>query len=264
MSRPLLLLDVDGVLNAFGGDAEDLAAWTEWSAGWATSDGTAWPITFAPEVVARLSSWHEEGRLELQWLTTWGHDANGELRELLGLPHLDVAGTYQDEDDEGAAAASAAVSHAAVAPSAPDPLSGRWWKYDVVRRMLAADPDRLLIWVDDELAVGSAYRSWADAQPRVRAVGPDPAVGLSPAGLDVIAEQLPASDSPADDRCRRCGGQTTRIAYGYPGPEMWEAAERGEVVLGGCVIAPGQPRRRCTACGSGATWERDLEQAEDD
>lgn len=112
---PLLLLDVDGVLNAFGGDARDLAAWAEWSAGWATADGRSWHIAFAPAVVSRLVSWQHEGLFELQWLTTWGHDANGELRELLGMPRADVAGTYQDEDEAGAAAPSAGVTHAAAA-----------------------------------------------------------------------------------------------------------------------------------------------------
>lgn len=255
---PLLLLDVDGVLNAFGGDAGDLAAWQEWSAGWATADGGAWHITFAPAVVSRLVSWQNEGLVELRWLTTWGHDANGELRTLLEMPHLAVAGTHQDEGEAGAPAAlaaSAGVTHAAAAPSAPDPLSGGWWKYDVVRRLLTADPDRLLIWVDDELAPGSPYRAWADDQPQVRAVGPDPAVGLSPADLDTIARYLSQSEQASPRRCRRCDGEVVPIAYGFPGAGMWEAAERGEIVLGGCMTSRGQATSRCRRCGMEATWE---------
>ncbi len=186
---PLVLLDVDGVLNALGDDDQLTGAWPDWHQGWATADGTRWPSTWSPTVIARLASWHAEGRLELQWLTTWGHDANTELRDLLGLPWLDVAGTYQDED-AGAAAPTAADSHAAAAPSAPDPLSGRWWKYDVVRRVLAQHPDRPVVWVDDELQPGTAFRCWADEQPGLHAVGPDPLLGLTAGDLASMVEVM--------------------------------------------------------------------------
>lgn len=183
-SAPLLLLDVDGVLNALSDHGEHRAAWPDWSRGSATSDGTSWPILWAPAVVDRLLAWHEEGQVELQWLTTWGHDANGELRALLGLPHLTVAGTYEDEGAEGWASQGMGVSHASVAPAAPDPLSGEWWKYDVVRRLLD-QTDRRLIWVDDELHRPTGpFRQWADAHDRVVAVGPAPRTGLTAADLE--------------------------------------------------------------------------------
>jgi len=50
--------------------------------------------------------------------------------------------------------------------------------------------------------------------------------------------------------CPHCGSQRcVRVAYGMPGPELQEQAERGEVVLGGCVVWEGQPEWACTACG---------------
>lgn len=58
------------------------------------------------------------------------------------------------------------------------------------------------------------------------------------------------TSSAAQDTCSGCGQPLVPIAYGYPGPEMWEAAERGEIVLGGCMISPGQPKSRCPACAS--------------
>ena len=100
--RPLILLDVDGVLNALSDFGEHEAVWPEWRRDRASVDGTSWPILWTPAVVNRLRAWHDGGRAEIQWLTTWRHDANGELRTLLGLPELVVAGTYQDEDDPGA------------------------------------------------------------------------------------------------------------------------------------------------------------------
>lgn len=38
------------------------------------------------------------------------------------------------------------------------------------------------------------------------------------------------------------------ILYGSPSFEMFEAAERGEIELGGCVIDGNQPERKCLSC----------------
>ena len=39
------------------------------------------------------------------------------------------------------------------------------------------------------------------------------------------------------------------IVYGMPSGEMFAAAERGEVCLGGCAIEPGAPTHACKRCG---------------
>ena len=118
---PLVLLDVDGVLNVLG----DESHWEVLVSGWATTEGRSFPITWSPEVVQTLNAWIAAG-VEVQWLTTWGHDANHSLRHLLGLPELEVAGTY-DERWHGTREQTEATSHAQVAPAAPDPLTGEWW-----------------------------------------------------------------------------------------------------------------------------------------
>ncbi len=57
--------------------------------------------------------------------------------------------------------------------------------------------------------------------------------------------------------CPRChSNDTIRIAYGMPGPELMEAAGRGEVVLGGCCIAANQPNHKCSACGEAFADDR--------
>src|SRR4051794_40690578 len=145
-------------------------SWPDWREGYATAEGRDWRITFAPAVIARLRELIDAGRAEIQWLTTWGHSANDDLRQLLGLPHLHVAGTYDDEDVDASGAARQAptgehVPHADAAPPAPAPLSGRWWKYDVVRRIVARDADRLVVWIDDELTSVSPFTEWAASVP---------------------------------------------------------------------------------------------------
>ena len=190
MNTPFLLLDVDGVLNALPEVRTDLSVWDDWQFGSATADGARWPIIWSPSVVAALLDWHRQGSVELHWLTTWGHDANNELRLLLGLPELPVAGTYQDAGAPSVQAPTGAA-HASVAPAAPDPLSGRWWKYDVVARLVQSEPGRPLIWVDDDLyRFNGAFARWATEQPSVTPVRPDPRCGLSPADLDAIADLL--------------------------------------------------------------------------
>ena len=49
--------------------------------------------------------------------------------------------------------------------------------------------------------------------------------------------------------CVRCGSRRwMRIAYGMPGADLWEAADRGEVELGGCSVGFDDPRWRCRVC----------------
>jgi hypothetical protein len=49
--------------------------------------------------------------------------------------------------------------------------------------------------------------------------------------------------------CRACGGDVLPVLYGMPGPGMWEAYERGEVILGGCMIEATAVQCRCGATG---------------
>ena len=50
--------------------------------------------------------------------------------------------------------------------------------------------------------------------------------------------------------CPKCGSSdVVPIVYGYPLPEMMEAAERGEIELGGCCVTDEDPTLYCKACG---------------
>ena len=65
------------------------------------------------------------------------------------------------------------------------------------------------------------------------------------------AEPSGARGEPsADVRCPRCGERSpVRIVYGYPMGDMIEASERGEIVLGGCMMSPQSPSWHCRRCG---------------
>ncbi|MBQ9310282.1 MAG: hypothetical protein IJ222_05380 [Bacteroidales bacterium] len=50
-------------------------------------------------------------------------------------------------------------------------------------------------------------------------------------------------------KCPHCGGKVVSILYGEPTPEAFEAAERGEFILGGCCINELSPHWECLSCG---------------
>jgi hypothetical protein len=62
----------------------------------------------------------------------------------------------------------------------------------------------------------------------------------------------PGSGAPlALHVCRRCGSGLTPVAYGFPTLDTFEAAERGEVLLGGCVLSDDLPELDCRSCRQG-------------
>lgn len=50
-------------------------------------------------------------------------------------------------------------------------------------------------------------------------------------------------------KCPHCGRKVLPILYGSPGPEMMEAEERGEIILGGCLLTDSIPDCACPCCG---------------
>jgi hypothetical protein len=178
--RPLWLLDVDGVLNAVTGKP-DRSVWPDWRQGSATAAGTAWPIWFSPTVLAALRR-HVSAGVEVRWLTTWGHEANASLRALLELPRFEVAGTMP-VDPVGAEAGGYG--------SGDGRSGGTWWKADVVRRVVEAEPDRALLWTDDDLAQEPSARAWVQEHvSRSLLLAPQTHLGLTPKHLRRIAEFL--------------------------------------------------------------------------
>lgn len=67
--------------------------------------------------------------------------------------------------------------------------------------------------------------------------------------LDTFSEAAAIVDPPT---CPTCGAPGVPIIYGMPGPELVDAAERGEVVIGGCFITGDDPTHTCAA---GHEWK---------
>lgn len=166
--RPILLLDVDGVLNAASVDLPE---------GWRRGTFNGYVLSWDPTITARLRELHESGRVEIQWLTTWTTDADRLLAEPMGLPR--------------------GLRTHARADSAPTgflgSLGGRsgWWKLDAAQAVAEAEPDRRIVWIDDDLAQQAADTDdWLAANPHVLVVAPDLFVGLTHGQLDAIEAWL--------------------------------------------------------------------------
>ncbi len=67
--------------------------------------------------------------------------------------------------------------------------------------------------------------------------------------LEAFAEAAWIIDPPT---CPICSAPGILIVYGMPGPELFEAAERGDVVLGGCVFTGDDPTHECA---TGHQWK---------
>lgn len=193
-SRPVLLLDVDGVLNAIS-RVPDTSVWPKelWRGHRVTDlDGNTWPILAAQPVLDYLSAVHEQGLAEIRWHTTWRSSAKLRLAPVLGLPDWPVAESPTSLPTQRDAA-------------------GRWWKTATAHHVVHQE-GRRLIWIDDDIAF---EKTWPNSEIHavltsdVLAISPNSVVGLDRAdlfrvdgflGVDVSSSVLPTTEGPATSR----------------------------------------------------------------
>lgn len=155
---PVLLLDVDGVVNAmqpgWGGTPRKAGAWS-------ASDSYEYTIRWAPALVDRIRDLHKAGTVEVRWCTTWCADADV-LERLWRLPPLERAFT--------------------------DPIKGRaasMAKLAAARQVL--DDGRRLIWTDDvEVPTSGDLFDELTKSGRALLIRPSGRRGLQPDDLDAI------------------------------------------------------------------------------
>jgi hypothetical protein len=153
--RPLLLVDVDGVLSLFGFDPEAPPPGRP-----AMVDGLPhWLSTTAGALLRRLA-----GSYELVWCTGWEERANEHLIALLELagpfPHLTFG-----------------------APALAGP--GRHWKLAAIEAHVGSR--RPVAWIDDDH--DASCEAWAADRPGpTLLVRTDPAVGLTESHVALLEE----------------------------------------------------------------------------
>ncbi len=145
MDRPILLIDIDGVISLFGFETRKPPAGR-----FLMVDGI---VHFLSATAGRLLGELAE-RFELVWCSGWEEKADEYLPLALGipagLPHLTFDG--------------------------PRPNAGRHWKLAAIDRY--ASGSRPLAWIDDDL--DDSCHAWAAAREGpTRLVVTEPAVGLT-------------------------------------------------------------------------------------
>jgi Swiss Army Knife RNA repair-like protein len=161
--RPLLLLDIDGVLNPWAAPTCP-PGYVEhrFRAGWRRTR-QAW---LCPEHGPALRGLADRTGAELAWATNWTHDANTTVGAALGLPALPViefAGPHTD--------------------------SGPEWKFRAVARFAY---DRPLAWLDDDFDLRPTAKAafLARRDPPTLLVPVHPATGLTAAELTTVEDWL--------------------------------------------------------------------------
>jgi hypothetical protein len=155
MARPLLLIDVDGVLSIFG--AERAAA------------PSLLPtlVDGVPHLLSRTAAAARQElvpQFECVWCTGWKDRADTHLPHLLGLPRGWPHVRFADR-----------------------PGYGGHWKLGGIDAF--AGPDRALAWIDDHH--DAACHRWADARPGPTLLVPtEPDLGLAEEHLERVRAWL--------------------------------------------------------------------------
>ncbi|MPQ98329.1 hypothetical protein GB931_10445 [Modestobacter sp. I12A-02628] len=169
----VLLLDVDGVLNGLAG----LAALPD---GWQQGTYNGYLVSWDPTITARLRCWHDDGLVQIQWLTTWTTDADRLLAGPMGLP---TGLTTHRRPDR------------ALPTGHGDRFRGlrTWWKLGPAQEVTRSRPGRRVVWIDDDLGSGDPLTDdWLAGQPEVLVVAPDLHAGLTHRELDDVETWLRA------------------------------------------------------------------------
>lgn len=74
----------------------------------------------------------------------------------------------------------------------------------------------------------------------------------------VLDVPLYSWESDMKMKCKCCGERMVPVVWGFPSPGIFAKAERGKVILGGCVIEPGAPKFQCPKCNALEEEEYDV------
>lgn len=173
--KPVLLLDIDGVLNATATKVPD---WIWPAHTWTRQHIDGFQITSSSRVVDFLTQVHDDGLAEIRWHTTW-QDRALHVGEQLGLPEFAV----QECPEWPPTSELVAFWFRENWPT--------WWKYKAAERVLTEEK-RKLVWVDDDLFenLSAPRRQAMKSLGKVLLVNPIRQTGLDAGGLKRISGQL--------------------------------------------------------------------------
>lgn len=154
--KPIILLDVDGVINFVG-----KSQWpnNKCARVFNKLHSREFAINWSPAVVDKLNHWSESGMAEIRWLTMWDESAPEFLAPALGIRHFELARNPLDGIEKNEAADRAAL----------------------------AEPGRPIVWIDDEVGDYARYvKSPWISKDSTLIINPKLEEGLTPQHLENI------------------------------------------------------------------------------
>jgi hypothetical protein len=163
--KPILLLDVDGVLNPISFSSTDSFDWKFEAPFRSSEESGGWTLNLSKEMGQAIQSLD----CEIRWLTTWILDAdfaNAEIGSALGWERLALCPFVKHKSDP-------------------------WWKPRAVKDLLQ-HPGPKVVWADDDINIFLQFFEDDELDPhnRLLAICPDPTVGLTKDDIDTIKEFL--------------------------------------------------------------------------
>lgn len=181
--QPVLLLDIDGVVNAMSKQAPT-HVWPKgvWNRAPIHNEGIDYPFLWSTPVVEWLTGLHESGDVEIRWHTTWQRDAL-RVGEVLGLPEFRVQDCPEWDKYQANGSELASELVRACMPG--------WWKYPAAERVVT-DEGRRLIWIDDDIdyQIGRRARDLLKSIYMLRLVCPAMGTGIIPRHMKTVDEAI--------------------------------------------------------------------------
>lgn len=169
-----MLLDVDDVVNPLGDDLP-YGVPAEWTTTVVPVDGVDYPVRVHASVPVFLARLHS--LTDVRWLTTWSRHGlcNSTIAPLVGLPELPVQARERYRHSSKYA----------------NPASPHWWKRSAVQELAEREPDRAIVWVDDDATSCPMAAPWLSCARQLRpapvhAVVPARGVGLTTRDMEEI------------------------------------------------------------------------------
>ena len=152
-SRPMLILDLDGVISPYGSEAKG---------GMAVARVGGYLLLYRPGVIAGLNALNNEGDVQLRWLTSWGSHVRTHVAPALGLDDFPLLAEVEN-----------------------NAMDRTWWKLRTV--LLNLPLGTRFAWIDDDLKP-----TWRARLRRTYGTGqclllrPDSRLGLPTTELDHV------------------------------------------------------------------------------
>ncbi len=171
MTKTIVYIDVDGVINSFN-ESRKL---TGWEGEWNLAIVERYKIHWYTDLVESLNELSKREDVEFKWLTTWQDKAVTAL-----CPPLGIEGQYWDvlyhDTSEG------------------DHLFSRhngWWKLKAIIKDLAIHSPDKAVWIDDDFKYELAAMEWtAFMGDKVLPVSPDGDLGMTKEEFNGIIEYI--------------------------------------------------------------------------